>query len=167
MGLSKPSRDPSAHPIDEAWTTDEIDAIESYVRGGGLLVLTNSAHRLKYINYVYESNEDWDDVNALSERFGVHYTIGGGGGSTARAVGDHDLMNGVSELQLAESNGVWFTASGAQELARVSVLPAVSLVAAGSGEVLVLADLGLLGSGTGEPANLVFWRNLANYARGR
>jgi len=35
------------------------------------------------------------------------------------------------------------------------------------GEVLVLADLGMLGSARGEPANLVFWRNLANYARGR
>lgn len=162
-----PSTDGDVNLYDEAWTTDEIDAIESYVRGGGFLVLTNSAHRLKYVNYVYESNEDWDDVNALSERFGVHYTIGGGGGSTATATGTHPLMSGVETLELAETNGVWFTASGAQELARVSVLPAVSLVVAGSGEVLVLADLGLLGSGTGEPANLVFWRNLADYARGR
>lgn len=36
------------------------------------------------------------------------------------------------------------------------------------GEVLVLADVGILGS-TGEPTltNLPFWRNLAEYARAR
>jgi hypothetical protein len=33
--------------------------------------------------------------------------------------------------------------------------------------VVVLADLGILGSDGGEPQNLQFWRNLAQYARNR
>jgi hypothetical protein len=33
------------------------------------------------------------------------------------------------------------------------------------GQVLVLADLGILGSAAAQPANLQFWRNLARYAR--
>jgi hypothetical protein len=35
------------------------------------------------------------------------------------------------------------------------------------GQVLVLADVGILGSAGGEPQNLTFWRNLAEYARSR
>jgi hypothetical protein len=34
------------------------------------------------------------------------------------------------------------------------------------GEVLVLADLGML-NGRGEPDNFTFWENLASYARAR
>ncbi len=162
-----PSVEGDVSLYDEAWTEPEIDAIEDWVRSGGLLVLTNSAHRLKYVNYVYEANEDWSDVNALGERFGVRFTTGGLAGSTATASGNHPLMNGVSSLQLAEDNGVRYSATGAEVLARVAALPAVSLLTVGSGEVLVLADLGILGAPGGEAPNLQFWNNLAEYARTR
>jgi len=33
------------------------------------------------------------------------------------------------------------------------------------GQVLVLADLGMLSNNGGVPENLTFWRNLAEYAR--
>jgi hypothetical protein len=55
---------------DEAWGQEEVAAMEAYVAGGGLLVLTNSAHRLKYSQWVLDPNEDWADANALAERFG-------------------------------------------------------------------------------------------------
>jgi hypothetical protein len=35
----------------------------------------------------------------------------------------------------------------------------------GSGQVLVLADVGILGHDEGEPTNLPFWLNLARYAQ--
>ena len=162
-----PSDEGDVSLYDEAWTQAEIDAIEEWVQSGGLLVLTNSAHRLKYVNYVYEGNEDWSDVNALGERFGVSFTAGGLGGSTATASGNHPLVSGVSSLQLAEDNGVRYSATGAEVLARVDAFPAVSLLTVGSGEVLVLSDVGMLGGRGGEPANLQFWRNLAEYARTR
>jgi hypothetical protein len=162
-----PSAEGDLSLYDEAWTNAEIDLLEDWVRGGGLLVLTNSARRLKYVNYVYEDNEDWDDVNALAGRFGVQYAPGGLGDSTASATSTHPLVAGVTDLVLANNNGVRFTAAGAEELARTGEHSTMALVAAGSGEVLVLADLGILGASGGEAPNLQFWRNLAQYVRQR
>ena len=85
--------------------------------------------------------------------------------NTAHAAGDHPLARGVSRLDLAELNGRALSAPGAEVVARVGGSPAVAVMAAGSGEVVVLADLGLLGNAGGEPENLTFWRNLARYAR--
>ena len=162
-----PSPDGDVGLYDEVWTTAEIDALEAWVRGGGTLVLTNSGHRLKYVNYVYETNEDWRDVNDLAGRFGITFTSGGIAGSTATVTTGHPLMTGVSGLQLANSNGVRYTTEDGQDLAWAGSQRAVSVVTAGQGEVVVLADLGILGSDGGEPQNLQFWRNLAQYARNR
>jgi hypothetical protein len=166
-----PSAEGDLSLYDESWTPNEIDLLEDWVRDGGLLVLTNSAHRLKYVNYVYEDNEDWNDVNALAERFGVQYSVGGLADSTASVTSNHQLVAGVTSLLLASNsttnNGVRFTAAGSQVLARIGTRPAVSLVAAGSGEVLVLADLGILGAPGGQAPNLRFWQNLATYVRDR
>jgi hypothetical protein len=152
---------------DEAWTSAEIDLLEDWVGDGGLLVLTNSAHRLKYVNYVYEENEDWIDVNALAERFGVQYSAGGLPDSTASVISNHPLVVGVQSVLLANGNGVRFTATGAEALAWTGAHPAMALVAVGSGEVLVLADLGILGAPGGEAPNFQLWQNLAHYARNR
>jgi hypothetical protein len=162
-----PSPDGDVGLYDEAWTTVEIDAIEDWVRDGGTLVLTNSAHRLKYVNYVYEVNEDWQDANDLAERFGITFSSGGISGSTANVTTGHPLMAGVTGLQLASNNGVRYTTEDGQDLAWAGSQRAVSVVPAGLGEVVVLADLGILGSDGGEPQNLQFWRNLAQYARNR
>jgi len=42
---------------------------------------------------------------------------------------------------------------------------AVAIVPHGAGEVLVLADLGILGAAEEPPANRHFWSNLGEYAR--
>jgi hypothetical protein len=52
-------------------------------------------------------------------------------------------------------------------LARVGVHPVVALAEADAGEVLVLADLGILGAPGGQAPNLDFWRNLAEYVTDR
>jgi hypothetical protein len=148
---------------DEAWTEAEVDLLEDWVRDGGLLVLTNSARRLKYVNYSYEENEDWEDVNDLAERFGVEFAAGGIGDTTATITGNHSLVAGMPSLELVEDNGVRFTAPEGEELARAGAQAVAFLVAAGSGEVLVLADLGILGAPGGQAPNLEFWRNLAEY----
>ena len=74
---------------DEAWTEGEMEALEAYVAGGGLLVLTNSRHRLKYGTQGLDPNEDWSDANALASRFGVTYQEGTLTGHEARVEGDH------------------------------------------------------------------------------
>jgi hypothetical protein len=152
---------------DEAWDAGEVAALQEYVARGGLLVLANSANRLKYANQVLEPNEDWSDANALGAPFGVTFSGGALPGSSARTSGGHVLIQGVSELQMVPGNGVPFSVRAGQVLASAGSQAVVALVGSGSagGQVLVLADLGILGSAAAQPANLQFWRNLARYAR--
>jgi len=155
-----PSPDGDSTLYDETWMENEINALETYVAEGGLLVLTNSAYRLKYGNRLLDPNEDWNDVNPLASRFGVSYQ-------------EHTPLGHMaqpeSQLELAEDNGVPFTMTSGQTLARADGTAVVGLVDHGDagGEVLVLADVGILGAGWTEPANLAFWQNLARYAQSR
>jgi hypothetical protein len=167
-----PEGDPDLY--DEAWSEQEIAALEAYVARGGLLVLTNSAHRLKYNNRVLDANEDWSDANALAARFGISFHEGALSSTRAQTVGAHPLVEGLSSLELAEANGVPFSLTAGQVLAQAGGEPAVALVEYGerAGQVLVLADVGILGAGWldagwGGPANLTFWQNLARYTRSR
>jgi len=162
-----PSTDGDVSLYDEAWTDPEIDALEDYVADGGMLVLTNSARRLKYLNYAYEANEDWADANAVGGLWGVDFDDGPLIGTTAVARAGHPLIEGIVTLRLAENNAVAFSADEGVELARMAGRSVATLIDAGAGEVLVLADLGLLGSSPGEPQNLRFWQNIAEYARDR
>jgi hypothetical protein len=160
-----PDGDPTLY--DDEWGQEEITALEAYVAGGGLLVLTNSAHRLKYANWVLDPNEDWRDANPLATRFGVTYHDGTLSDTQAEITGESPLVEGIEILELAAGNGVPFSLTGGQVLAQVDGELAVGLMDYGDagGQVLVLADVGLLGAGEGEPVNLSFWRNLAQYAR--
>jgi hypothetical protein len=127
-------------------------------------VLANGAHRLKYYNQLVEENEDRADLNALAGRFGVEYIDGELTGSYATVDGPHVLSAGVSRLRLASGNGVPFSITEGQVLATAGG-NAMALVSRGGGEVLILADLGILGNSGGQPYNLTFWRNLARYAK--
>jgi hypothetical protein len=162
-----PSPDGDAHAYDTAWSEAELTTLEAYVLDGGFLVLTNSAHRLKYVNSIQDSNEDWSDANDLAVRFGVTFRDGALKGAEAMGVGNHPLLQGLETLRLAEGNGVPFHLAAGQVLAQAGPEPAVALVEVGDagGQVLVLADVGLLGASSPEPANLRFWQNLAQYAR--
>jgi hypothetical protein len=159
-----PSPDGDVTVYDEAWSEPELDVLQTYVEEGGFLVVTNSKHRLKYMNYAYEENEDWPDVNALSSRFGVEYVAGDLPGTVVFAQGSGPLLEDVFLLQMVGGNGVPFTMTTGEVLAHISGDPTVALIGQGAGEVLVLADLGILGNDGGDPTNLPFWRNLATYA---
>jgi hypothetical protein len=162
-----PEGDPNSY--DTAWRQDEVAVLDEYVSSGGLLVLTNSAHRLKYGNRVLDPNEDWSDTNALAERFGIFYHEGDLLGEQGSTEGDHALVDGVTHLEMAEKNGVPVVMDEGVVLARVNGQPVAGLIDHGDagGQVLVLADVGILGAGWGEPVNLPFWRNLARFAASR
>jgi hypothetical protein len=162
-----PSPDGDPDLYDEAWSEEETAALEAYVAGGGLLVLTNSAHRLKYINWVQDPNEDWSDANALAARFGITYHNGTLSSNQAQTEGENPLVEGVAILELAEANGMPFSLTEGQVLAQADGELAAALVdyGQGGGQVLVLADVGLLGTGGDQPLNLTFWQNLARYAQ--
>jgi pimeloyl-ACP methyl ester carboxylesterase len=155
---------------DEAWSDQEIESLLTYVEQGGLLVLTNSAHRIHLFGLAFDENEDWQDVNALSEVFGVVFEKGTLSSYSARTQGQHPLTENQVSLALIQNNGVPFTMQAGETLARVNGRPAVGLVEYGEagGQVLVLADVGILGfagPGPSEGDNLTFLRNLARYAR--
>jgi 7,8-dihydropterin-6-yl-methyl-4-(beta-D-ribofuranosyl)aminobenzene 5'-phosphate synthase len=166
--LDYPSPEGDIGLYDDAWSQEEAAVLEAYVAEGGLLALTNSAHRLKYYNTMLDANEDWSDVNALATRFGVSFQDGTVRSPVTQMNGHHPLMEGISTLELLEGNGVPFRLAEGQSLAQAGGEPVVALVDYGhtGGQVLVLADLGILGS-RGEPHNLTFWQNLAQYARSR
>jgi hypothetical protein len=167
LDYPSPEGDPGLY--DEAWSQEEIAALEAYVAGGGLLVLTNSAHRLKYTNSVLDPNEDWSDVNDLAARFGITYLDGAVSGTQANIQGEHPLTEGVTVLELAEDNAMPFDIAEGEVLAWAGSEFAITLVDYGDagGQVLALADVGMLGAGEDGPTNLSFWRNLARYARSR
>jgi hypothetical protein len=168
--IDYPAPQAGAEAYDEAWTEDEIVALQDYAASGGLLILTNSAQRLKYGNAGLDTNEDWGDANALASAFGFTYRDGLRQQAEARVEGTHPLVAEVTSLELGGRTAVAFDLpAGAQVLARAGDQPAMALLDVGQagGQVLILADVGMLTSGWGQPRNLTFWRNLAQYAAAR
>jgi hypothetical protein len=170
LDYPSPAGDPGLY--DDAWTQEEVDALRSYVADGGLLVLTNSRHRLKYGTQSMEPNEDWGDANALASQFGVTYQDGMVEQARARVEADHPLVLGVEALESGEGNGVPLgVAEGvtSQVLARSDGDLVAVVVDSGNagGQVLALSDVGILAAGWSQPLNLLFWQNLARYARTR
>jgi hypothetical protein len=155
---------------DEAWTSEDIAALEGYAAQGGLLVVTNSNRRLGFGNLGLDANEDWSDANALASRFGITYEQGTLSGGSALPQREHPLLERVTSLELSQGDGVPFAlvaGTRSQVLAIAGGQAAMALVdyGDGGGQVLVLADVGLLGAGWGEPRNLPFWQNLARYVQ--
>jgi hypothetical protein len=165
--LDYPGPAGGGEPYDEAWTTEEVAVLEEYVAGGGLLVVANSANRLKYGTGGLDPNEDWPDVNALAGAFGLSYIDGVWRYAQVGVQGDHPLVAGLYNLEMGDGNGIPFELDAdaqAQVLAQIDGEPVVALLDHGPGQVLALADIGILTSGWDEPRNLVFWQNLARYA---
>jgi len=167
--IDYPGPDGDLTLYDEAWRGEEIESLVMYVDQGGLLVLSNSAHRILF-GQVFDVNEDWQDVNALSGSFGVIFEEGALSSSRAGIQREHPLTEGQSSLALIMDNGVPFTMQTGDVLAEVGGRPVVGLVDHGEagGQVLVLADVGILGFAPLEPSdsdNFIFLRNLAQYAR--
>jgi len=155
---------------DESWSAAEIQILSDYVDDGGLLVLTNSSSRLGPFALPRDFNEDWTDLNDLAGVFGIRYT-GSLAGGNATVVPGHPLVEGVASLFMVEGNALALSIEGRpfSTLATAEDGLAAAVVGSGDngGEVVALADIGLLVSMFGEPTNFEFWQNLARYARDR
>ncbi|MCJ7555892.1 MAG: M28 family peptidase, partial [Gammaproteobacteria bacterium] len=156
---------------DEAWAAVEVESLAAYVESGGLLVLTNSANRIQF-GRTFDINEDWEDANALSAPFGITFEPGVLSASSAQVRSEHPLMGARFALTLLKDNAVPFSMQTGEILAEVGGSPVVGLVDYGEagGQVLVLADVGMLGYAGFMPPegdNLGFYRSLASYARTR
>jgi hypothetical protein len=76
-------------------------------------------------------------------------------------------VSDLGAIELSESNALGFQVTKGQTLAEAGGRPTVALIEHGGmgGQVLVLADLKLLGQGWSN--GLRFWQNVADYARSR
>jgi len=83
--------------------------------------------------------------------------------------GSHELVDGLGGVKIIADNAVPFSLRSGTVLAGKEDLSLLALVPYGGskGEVLALADLGMLGGDTEGPANLTFWRNLVKYLQTR
>jgi hypothetical protein len=154
---------------DVTWDPAEIDLLESYVAGGGLLVLTNSALMRDFVNRPTQANEDWADMNVIGERFGVTFKKAAISTDRVMPQSDTPLTQGVVWLTLFEDSAVPFDITDGRVLAADGQNNVLAQIPYGDGgEVLVFADVSLFATPYGEePANLPFWKNLAAYAVGR
>jgi hypothetical protein len=81
----------------------------------------------------------------------------------------HPLVERVPYQELLPGNAVPIRLEEGQVLAWADGKVVIGLVDYGDagGQVLALADIGLLGNDTGMPRGLRLWQNLAQYARVR
>ena len=160
-----PTLDYSGEP-GEAWTSQELDLLETYVKNGGLLVVTNSHYNLAMNRLLEDVNEDSRLINALTERFGVRFTTGTTSADIVTAQGDHPLIVDASYLKMNEGNGIPFELESGLVLAEANSWPMLALVDYGGagGQVLVVGELGLLSDFGAGGKNLELLKNLARYA---
>jgi hypothetical protein len=154
----------------EKWGEAEIALLESYVAEGGLLVVTNSSCNYAIKRCLDDINEDRRSLNALLEPMGVAFMYGGGlSDAIALAITEHPLTANASYLSFYDSQGVPFRMKNGLELIRAAARPIVGLLDYGSqgGQVLVIADLGILQVDSMGAKNMEFLKNIARYASAR
>ena len=134
---------------DAGWTESEAGVIYDYAHNGGTLMIMNSAFRLKLGEAFYDFNEDWQDLNVLTDAFGVTFTEQGTGREQMNAAIDGKEYI----LSLSSENTVFFTAPAESVLAGTADEASLAEVAVGSGRVIVLGDLMVIRTAYGGTGN--------------
>ncbi len=122
---------------DAGWTESEAAAIYDYAQNGGTLMIMNSAFRTKLGEALYDFNEDWQDLNVLTNTFGVTFTEYGTGNEQMNA----NLDGKEYILSLSPENTTFFSAPAGSVLAGTPGRASLAVVTAGSGKVIVIGDL--------------------------
>ena len=140
-----PINDGPAAAYDTGWTSSEAAILNDYVAGGGKLLVVNSAHRLKFFNLVTESNEDWADLNTITNQWGVNFTSFVVA-DTSVIVKPVDLLKNLRSININPANAVVFTAESGDVLAESNNGAHIAHLEIGAGAVIVLSDLSMLGN---------------------
>ena len=124
---------------DVRWSEETAGLINDYVQNGGIVVVANNARRLRWFTGSVEENEDWADLNVLTDQWDVHYTSIGtlNDDLTTQAT----LSGSTFDITASAANRVDFTAPEDSILASVNDQPILVEVSVGSGRVIVLGDL--------------------------
>jgi hypothetical protein len=129
---------------DTSWTAVEAAILNEYVEHGGKLLVVNSANRLKLFNRVAEPNEDWSDLNILTNQWGVNFTTAGVDETTAAVTADGWLQQ-VSMVNLNPQNAVTFAVTSGEVLAGSRSRAHIAQLKMRSGTVFIFSDLSMLG----------------------
>jgi len=160
-----PGLNSTGRPI-ETWGDSEIAVLTNYVAAGGLLVVVNSANTYATTILMDNPNRNARSVNALLAPMGIRFKYGQiGGESIALEVSDHPLTVDAAYLSYFEYNGVPFDMDAGQQLLSSAGKSVVGLVDYGEqgGQVLVIADIGILQCSVAVGKNLQFLQNLAQF----
>lgn len=166
---------------DSGWQPEEIDALERYAEQGGLLVLTLSAEVPSFGQPT--PNEDGMEDERLTRVFGVRYrevpkaqnplaVPPRPSGAAGIATLEHPLWDDLSVV-VGRSLITQFVLEAEDKKVQPLLLSAEdqTLLAAwidhGAGQVVVMADYGLLSTSEDSDENLTWVRNLASYAAKR
>jgi hypothetical protein len=114
-------------------------------------------------------NEDVFSLNDFLGTMGIRFQYGTLDGDIALAVAEHPLTADAGYLAVYQSNGVPFGMDSGLDLAQINGRPIIGLVDYGEqgGQVLVIADLGVLKDDGAGARNMNFVKNIASYARSR
>jgi hypothetical protein len=161
-----------AGPHNEDWSEPELALLSEYVQNGGLLVVTNTAYNYSTKIPLEENNEDSLKLNPLLEPMGISFRAGkikGTNDEIAKAVAVHALTENATYLTYNHYYGVPFSMEDGLELMRADYKTIVGLVDHGEkgGQVLVIADMGILQTDSVGAKNLDFIKNIARYAKMR
>ena len=151
--------DDAAPNFDISWSEQEAEIIDNYAQSGGNVIVTNSAFRMMLFSNTADYNEDWSELNTLTDQWQVHFTRQGADSNYYEA----SLAGDDFELAIAGENAVVFSAPGSTVLAGTSDQALMAEIPVGNGKVLVLADLSALAdnyNGSNNPMlviNLLKW----------
>ena len=135
-------------------------------------MVTNSAYNYSTTIPLNESNEDSLKLNTLLEPMGISFrsvNIKGENDEIAKAVTKHALTENATYLTYNNYYGVAFTMKDGLELMRADYKTIVGLVDYGEhgGQILVIADMGIVQTDSVGAKNLDFLKNIARYAKTR
>jgi hypothetical protein len=156
--------------LDEVWSSEEMVLLKTYLDKGGFLVVTNSANNIAMNRLLNDMNEDSQTINSLLEGMGVRFTFGEVSGDLANSTGNHPLIDGAQYLTMFGSNAVPMQVNAGQVLATAAEgKPVLAVVEVGDqgGQVLVVADIGLLIDHGSAAKNFQLVKNIARYASER
>lgn len=150
---------------EEAWSEAEFSLIDTYVKEGGTLIVTNSNIGMAMTMPLNDPNEDALDINGLLEPMGIQFRTGSLPGESATASLDHPLTMDAPYLMTYAGNGLPFNINSGIILYEVGGHPMVGMVDYGEngGQVLVVADIALLIESGGVGKNMQFVKNIASY----
>lgn len=147
---------------DTGWNEEEAGIINTFVENGGKVLVMNSRYRLKLYNRMFDENEDWSDLNTITNQWGVDFN-GLGSETASLNVEDRGLLSGVSTITLMPENAVSFKIDSGNVLAGNKMKAYLAQIEVGNGEVIVLGDMSALGEYDQGLINPVLVRNLAKW----